>query len=80
MKKTVLLALSLFIIGMLVGSLIAPTQAQEPPPWLKRGADVTLVYGRETTKCQIAEVKDAFVRCGTGNTWLNLAIVTSVSQ
>ena len=57
-------ALILVVVGIVVGAVIRPVQAQTESPIFKVGQRLTLTYvGDRFVECNVAEIRGAFIKC-----------------
>ena len=58
-------AIALVFIGLAVGSLVRPLQAQPDNHPFQVGQRLTLSYNERSIDCSVLEVRGAFLRCAT---------------
>ena len=56
-------ALFLVLIGLVVGSLVRPVQAQPDGAPFQVGQRLTLSYVERSVDCTVGEIRGTFVRC-----------------
>ena len=82
--------LRVLLIGLLVGSLVRPIQAQPNPGPFQVGQRVSLSYAGRSAECTVQEIRGEFLLCApskqdpfmklpTYATWYNTASTESIS-
>jgi hypothetical protein len=83
-------AIVLVLIGLAVGSLVRPVQAQPDGALFQVGQRVTLSYAEHSIDCTVQEIRAPFMRCvrpkpdpflntPTEVAWYNTASTVSIS-
>jgi hypothetical protein len=87
--RLTLFTLVLLLIGLLVGSLVRPIQAQPNPGPFQVGQRVSLSYADRSAECTVQEIRGECLLCApskqdpfklpTYPTWYNMASTESIS-
>ena len=88
--RLTLRALVLVLIGLAVGSLVRPLQAQPDAGPFQLGQRVSLSYGERSAECTVQEIRGTFLLCAPPKpdpfmkgpaylTWYNIASTESIS-
>ena len=79
--RLILLGIVLAVIGIAVGALIRPVQAQTDASIFKVGQRLTLTYvGDRVVECNVGEIRGSFIRCDDNKImWFNTSTTIALT-